>query len=115
MGNALCAAERFRRAAGAPNTEYGLEFEITNEGRGLQIGKYGGTHFGDWLGPFPEGRTIFPRYPVGPPEEFQLLSQAFERDFWHGAGHDWPDRITVDFARAFRELGIVEEGNERGR
>ena len=111
IGNALCAAERFRRAAGAPNIEYGLEFEIANEGWGLQIGKYGGSHYGDWLGPFPEGRTIFPRYSVGPPEEFQLLSQTFERDFWHGAGHDWPDRITVDFARAFRELGIVEEGN----
>jgi hypothetical protein len=32
--NALCAAEMFRRAAGTPDVECGLEFEITDKGPG---------------------------------------------------------------------------------
>jgi hypothetical protein len=107
FGNALCAAERFRRASGAPDVEYGLEFEIANL-VDLPIGKYGGVHFGETLGPFPP-ETIFPRYSIGPADEFQGLSQTFERDFWNGAGHDFSDLATVDFERALRELGIVTD------
>ena len=55
FGNALCAAEKFRRAAGAPDVEYGLELNIMSS-VDLPIGKYGGIQFGETLGPLPEGR-----------------------------------------------------------
>ena len=106
VGNALFAAERFRRVAEVPEVEIGLEVEVTNCGESLAVGKYGGASFGDWLGPFPEGRTIFPRYSIGPCDEFQALCSLVETDFWHAAGHDWPKAVTVDIARALQDLGL---------
>jgi hypothetical protein len=106
FGNALCAAEKFRRAAGAPDVEYGLELQIASP-VDLPIGKYGGVQFGETLGPLPAG-TTFPRYSVGPPDEFQNLSQVFERDFLNGAGHDFSTPATIDFERALRELGLTD-------
>jgi hypothetical protein len=106
FGNALCAAEKFRRAAGAPDIEYGLEFDITSDAP-LPIGFYGGAPFGDTLGPLPAG-TTFPRYSVGAAEEFQNLSQMFERDFWDGAGHDFSNMALINFKRALHELGIAD-------
>jgi hypothetical protein len=106
--NVLCAAERFRQAADAPEVEYGLELEITTRASGLLIGRYGGSRLGDRLGPFPVGQTIFPRYSVGPTSEFQTLSALIERDFWHAAGHDSSDPMIVDFAKAFHDLGFSD-------
>jgi hypothetical protein len=105
FGNALCAAEKFRRAAGAPDAEYGLELQIASP-VDLPIGKYGGVHFGETLGPLPAG-TTFPRYSVGAPDGFQNLSQVFERDFLNGAGHDFPNLVRIDFERALSELGLT--------
>lgn len=106
-GSALCAAEKFRRAAGALDVEFGLEFEIVNQGAPLSVGRYGGGYdFGDRLGPFRERRTIFPRYSVGPPAEYQQLSEVFEADFWHAAGQDWNERLKVDFEAALKSFGI---------
>ncbi|MGH6793546.1 MAG: hypothetical protein ACRECF_12510, partial [Methyloceanibacter sp.] len=107
FGNALCAAEKFRRAAGAPDVEYGLEFEIVSL-VDLPIGRrYGGVSILGTLGPLPAG-TIFPRYSVGAANEFQSLSQTFERDFWNGAGDDPRGLATVDFERALSELGLTD-------
>jgi hypothetical protein len=105
FGNALCAAEKFRRAAGAPDIEYGLEFEIVSL-VDLPIGSYGGLPILGTFGSLPAG-TTFPRYSVGPADEFQSLSRTFERDFWNGAGEDPPDLATVDFERALHELGLT--------
>jgi Putative DNA-binding domain len=105
FGNALCAAEKFRRAAGAPDVEYGLKFDIASNAA-LPIGRYGGISFGETLGPLPEG-TTFPRYSVGGTDQFQSLSETFERDFWNGAGLDPPNVAAVDFERALRELGLT--------
>jgi hypothetical protein len=107
FGNALCAAERFRRAGGAPDVEYGLELQITSP-LDLPIGRYGGLHFeSEALGPLPAGTTL-PRYSVGAPDEFQNLSQVFERDFLNGAGHDFPNVAKIDFERALKELGLTD-------
>jgi Schlafen, AlbA_2 len=106
FGNALCAAERFRRAAGAPDVEYGLEFEPASP-VDLPVGPYGGIFYMGTFGPLPAG-TTFPRYSVGTPDEFQSLSQAFQRDFWNGAGCDPPDLPAIDFERALGELGVVD-------
>ncbi|HEX7043570.1 MAG TPA: hypothetical protein VF203_03040 [Burkholderiales bacterium] len=105
VGNALCASERFRQAAGAPSAEYGLELEIQNTGGELPIAMYGGRDpFGRRLGPLPAGDIVFPRYSVGAPEEFVRLSILLERDFWHAAGHDFKELLVVDFDGALREL-----------
>lgn len=109
-GSALCAAEKFRRAAGAPDIEFGIEFEIINRGVPLSVGLYGSGHdFGQRLGPFREGRTIFPRYSVGPPSEYQQLSEVFEVDFWHAAGHDVNERLKIDFETALTSFGIFPD------
>jgi hypothetical protein len=111
FSNALCAAEKFRRAAGTPDVEYGLECEIVSP-RDLSIGDHGVTHY--WqagLGPLPVG-TKFPRYGVGAPDAFPNLIQVFERDFWDGAGHEAPNLLaSVDFKRALVELGIDTGAN----
>jgi Putative DNA-binding domain len=106
--NALCAAEMFRRGAGAPDIEYGLEFAIANGGAGDLNVSYYGNPYGE-LGPFPKGHTIFPRYSIGRADEFQGLAQVFERDFWDAVGFDPPSLARVDFDRAFRELGLVSD------
>lgn len=109
FANALCAAEIFRRAASTPSVEYGLEFEIVTYGEEpLPIGRYGvGRSFGRWLGPLAEGQILFPRYNIGPPEEFQDVCRDFETDFWHSVGHDMDKLLTVDFEDAFNQLGIL--------
>ena len=108
--NALFGAERFRRAAGVPGVEYGLEIAIGNLGGELPVGGYSGRGQSSWTGPFPGGYTVFPRYSVGQPEEFGSLTAVFERDFWHAAGHDWGDEIEVDYASVLPELKPQSEG-----
>ncbi len=107
--NALYGAERFRRAAGTPGVEYGLEIGIGNLGGELPVGGYTGRAQVRLLGPFPGGHTVFPRYSVGPPEDFRSLTAVFGRDFWHAAGHDWDDSIEVDYASVLPELGCESE------
>ena len=107
LGNALCAAERFRGAAGAPEIEYGLELEVAVHGGPLHIGRYGpGLDIDDRLGPFPKDAPAFPRYSIGPVEEFQEVTRLFHRDFWNTAGHDLKEVLTVDYERALREFAI---------
>ncbi len=106
LGNTLCAAERFRQGVGAPEVEYGLEFEINNRGDKLLIGRYGDTTYEDYMGSLEEERSIFPRYPVGPPDQFQSITELFYRDFLDAAGHDVEETITIDYERAFAELGM---------
>lgn len=81
VANSLSAIERLRAAAGAPNLEYALEIEVVVANHPVYVGRYGRSPFGDDLGPIEIGRTIFPTYSVGPPEEFQILAQLIERDF----------------------------------
>lgn len=104
--NALCAVERFRRAADAPEVEYGLEFELQVIGEELPVGLYGHNHFGYQLGPFPAGQSLFPRYSIGSPDEFARTTTLLERDFWHTAGHDTGQGIEVNYAAAFEALGL---------
>lgn len=109
VGNALCAAERFRRAAGTPHIEYGLELEIRNEGNPLPIARYGNGGYRGALGPLDQGRFLFPRYSIGQQTEFSNLASVIEADFWNAAGHDWPELLAVDFDQAFKMLGIAEK------
>ena len=105
--NAVCAAEKFRRAVGAPNVEYGLEVEILNRGPGeLYVSNYSIGPLDNLLGPFPHGDDTFPRYSIGPREEFQKLAKMFERDFWDAVGYEPSSLVEVDFDRAFGELGM---------
>jgi hypothetical protein len=110
IGNAICAAERFRDTAGTPHIEYGLEIEILNSGSPLPIGQYGGN-FGRFLGPMPEGHHVFPRYSINQRDEFQQLAQIIERDFWNLCGHDWDEKdlVMVDFEQAFTNLGLTKK------
>jgi hypothetical protein len=106
FGNALCSAEKFRRAAGVPDIEYGLEAQIINT-EDLPIVRYGGRPILGRLGPLPANETLFPRYSVGPWEKFVLISQLFERDLLNAAGVDVRNSIEIDFKRALEELGII--------
>jgi hypothetical protein len=108
--NSLCAAEVFRREAGAPNVEYALEFEIVIKRTAVPVNRYeAGMRYMGTLGPFPTGNVLFPRYSVGPPDEFPMVITVLERDFWNAAGHERSDRVVVDFARSFS--GLI--GNSR--
>ncbi len=104
--NALCAVERFRRAADAPEVEYGLEFELQVIGEELPVGPYGRNVYGFQFGPFPAGQSLFPRYSIGSPDEFARTTTLLERDFWHTAGHDTGQGIEVNYAAAFEALGL---------
>ena len=112
--NAFLAAERFRRAARGPDVEYGLEIEFRIRGAEVLVASYGSGPPMRPLGKLLSERTIFPRYPIGPREEFETVWRWFERDFWHAAGTDWQDEsISVDFSRAFRELGLTTIDEEQ--
>jgi hypothetical protein len=109
-GNVLLAAERFRRAAGAPDVEYGLEVEIRTRGRELQISGYDRRERHHTLGALSTPAELFPRYVVGPREEFGKVWSMIERDFWNAAGKDWGESpLSLDFERAFRELGLTPD------
>lgn len=103
--NSLASLEKFRRAGGAPDTEYGLEIEVTILSHTVQVGRYGSS-IENHLGPFPQGKTPFPRYSVGPQSDFGLILSAIERDFWNAAGHDFQESFVVDFREALTHLGI---------
>ena len=97
VGNGLLAAERFRRAAGAPDAEYGLEVELRVKGGQVPLMGHGGPLP---VGMLKKSREVFPRYPVGPREEFGRLWSLFDRDLWNMAGEDWGEQIlSVDFDR----------------
>jgi len=100
VGNTLCAVERFRRAAGAVDVEWGLELEISNKVPKLAVSIYGGSDYGRWLGQLPEGNSIFPRYSIGAPAEFPVLHRLVEQDFWNAVGQDFPDLPVIDYSRA---------------
>lgn len=95
VGNALCSANRFRLAAGAPHVEFGFELEILNDGGLLTVGLYGGNDFGRRLGPLPAGDHLFPRYSIGSTDEFQNLVRIIEQDFWNACGHDWGEESLL--------------------
>ena len=103
--NSLCAAEIFRRAAGSPNAEYGLEIELFVSHAPTRAGDYHGGHQ-QFAGAFQEGSLLFPRYSVGRRDEFQELTQRFVTDFWNGAGRWRPEQIGVDFETVFDQLGL---------
>jgi hypothetical protein len=100
VGNALCAVERFRRAAGAPDIEFGLEFEICINGPEMPVPGYGSSVVSRDLGHFPKDQTIFPRYSVGAFNEFASVTALLENDFWNAAGCDWDQHLEIDYARA---------------
>ena len=109
VSNIMCAVEKFRDAAGAPDVEFALEVEILVIGEPVGIGKYGRDIFRDNLGPFPSSSTAFPRYSLGPREEFSDAMELFELDFWNAASVDQKKKLLVDFQSAFRELGHAKE------
>ena len=107
VGNAMCAAERFRRAAGAPDVEYGLEFEIRVNGSDIPVGSYGRDLIGHDFGYWGTDPIRFPRYSLGEPNDFQAVAALLDRDFWHAIGYDSKQRIEVNFAKAFAEMGLA--------
>jgi hypothetical protein len=108
--SSLLAAERFRSAAGAPDVEYGLEIEIRVRGDQVPVSGYGTGRPMRPFGTFEGQRTIFPRYSVGPREEFAKVWSLFVEDFWNAAGADMAQgEISLDFQRAFRQLGITSD------
>lgn len=96
VANSFWAAERFREAAGAPATEYGLELEIVNRKPGMSVQRYGTGGFSDSIAECPTGTIHFPRYSVGPPEEFNTLAALIERDFWNAMGRDFDRKIEIE-------------------
>jgi hypothetical protein len=99
VANALVAAERFRKVAGATNTEYALEIEIRKGDGEVPVMGYGERRL--LRNDLETTGEIFPRYSVGPREEFTTLWQLVERDFWNAAGLDWGEgTLFPDFERA---------------
>ena len=88
------------------DVEYALDFAVMVRGEPVRVGIYGRGAYGQSLGSIPHGETAFPIYSLGSREEFEELAASFERDFWNAAGFDSTDRLSVDFDRAFQDLGI---------
>lgn len=87
FANSLLTTEQFRSAAGGAGIEYGIEFDIDVKSRRVLVGSYNGRD-GDAHGEIDVGLLRFPRYSVGPKEQFCALVGRFERDFWNAAGQD---------------------------
>lgn len=105
VANTLCAIQRFRTAAGAPDVEYGLDIQLVTSLSALLVASYGGKEYGVTQ-PAQGTRHVFPRYSVGPCEEFSALTREVERDFWHSAGNDVTELLEVDFASTLKQLGL---------
>ncbi|MEO1352159.1 MAG: ATP-binding protein [Cyanobacteria bacterium J06635_15] len=106
LANTLCSAEKLRNAASAPSVEYGLEFEIVVPGDEVSIAPYGGSQFGRYLGPFPSGKTLFPKYSIGELRQYQEILNLFMQDFWNASGHNPKSIIQLDWETAFSKIGI---------
>lgn len=106
--NTLCAVEKFRRFADAPDVEYLLEFEISLIGRDLRVERYGRDWFAEsGIASISDDGAIFPRYSIGTSGTFVEIARLLERDFWHYVGRDWGQQgLTVDFAEAFQQIGL---------
>jgi hypothetical protein len=106
FANTLLSVELMRTAAGAGEVEYGLEIEVVNVGTKVPIGVYGKGFLGETHGAFAQGTSVFPRYSIGPREEFAKLTAEFETDFWHITGYDEKEQIRVDYNEAIELLGL---------
>ncbi len=108
IGNVLCAVEKFRRAIEVPSVEYELEFELDNRAGNLPIRRYGKEiyNYEGSIGPHSEGSTVFPRYRIGAPNEFEIVTDRLEQDFWDVTGRQLDNRIRLDFESALRDLGL---------
>ena len=89
--NAATTCDRFRRYAGAPDLEYGMELEINHTLESLPLYKLGDSHFA--AGGFTEQRMIFPRYSFGSMDELGSIVTLLTYDLWDAAGiggkRDW--------------------------
>lgn len=102
IANALTTVERFRRASGGADTEYGMELELWVRRGDVSVLGYADLASGDY-GALPEGRRIFPHYSVGDSLEFSKLCAVIERDFWDYIGRRTSEEsgIVVNFSDAF--------------
>lgn len=106
FGNALCAAERFRNAAGATGIEYGLEYEIKIQGadHSLVPPGHNRAHARMFSTVVPSGSQVFPRYSVNSVEKFQSLALLFQQDLcdYVDAGRFPP--LSLDFDTALASI-----------
>jgi hypothetical protein len=82
----LLSIERVRTAAGATSAEFALQFTYAASQ---------GFRFADYLSHrmatkrlLPQGEHVFPRYSVGPAEEFATLARLFDNDVSNFVGMD---------------------------
>lgn len=108
--SALMAAEKFRRLAGGPTVEYGLESEILRHPEAsFQVVRLGSG------GPTLQKANIqehqipveFPRMSVGKRSEFNRILQARYRDLCNAAGVDPSVECEMNFQEA--ESWLAEE------
>lgn len=104
FANALCSVESYRRAASATTVEYGLEIEIMIHDQAVPVPPYQGYRQGRYLGNFPVGEMIFPKYSIREPQQYQEITHLFVEDFWNAAGRDSSEVINIDYYSRFPEL-----------
>jgi hypothetical protein len=97
FANALCSAEYYRQAAFSTNVEYGLELEVIVPGQSIPILPLGGYVRGRYLGKLPSGETLFPRYSIREPQQYQEITDLFVQDFWNAAGIDSSESVNIDY------------------
>ncbi len=89
FANLIAWVHRVRDAAGVPTIEYAAEIEICV--RGIVLIPNEGNCRRPWLDSYPEGSTVFPRFPLGGIDEISTPLKRFRRDFLNKIGEDIDD------------------------
>jgi hypothetical protein len=100
FGNMLLAIERTRLAANLP-VPYELEFHLVSSA-GYSLGDYKDAFSRG--GQFSPGLKTLGRYPIGPPDTFNQLTQLFETDIYHLSGVDNPDKTMFNYSELVSQL-----------
>ncbi|MDT7042923.1 ATP-binding protein [Candidatus Nitronereus thalassa] len=95
FANVLFQVEKYRALLGSESLEFAFDIEI--DAKNCQLGGLINFGYFDSVSQnLPQGTTIFPRYPIGPKEEFRSLHNIFIRDFLNSAGLNLNADINID-------------------
>lgn len=91
--NSILTAHKFRRTAGAPGCEYGIEIDVCRTGGALHLGRFGSGMPWEAVGAMERNPLLLPRVSFGATEEIPTIMALIERDLFNSAGADISDEV----------------------
>jgi Putative DNA-binding domain len=97
VASLICYVDAVRCRAARPSQVFALEIELLFSHSLYLIPHPGSTPPGSHL--LPPYRVLFPRYEIGPREEFDELLTTIDTDLWNSAGYQTDWKLAVDWPK----------------